>query len=167
MKSIDRLSRETSAMIRALSIAGRNASTGGELALASGQVIATRVALGMAGITDPVNADHRELARILPEKAKAVSAAGAVLLQRSGQIGQQATTFAVNELMATARATMAMAACRSPAALATSQSNFALGWWGRVMSQSIALSAMAVRSQREAMAPFHQAATANARRLGR
>ena len=73
----------------ALTIADRNATAGGELAVAAGKVIALRPALGVAGMADPANADHRELARILPEKSEAVAAAGSILLQRSGQVAQQ------------------------------------------------------------------------------
>lgn len=158
---------EPNDMGTALSIAGNNAGIGSELVLVSGKVIALRVALGVKGMADPANADHHELARILPEKSEAVSAAGAILLQRSGEIVHQVATFTVNEMMAASRATMAMAACNSPAAMATAQSNFALAWLGRALLQSIALGAMAIRSQHAAMAPFHQAATANAERLSR
>ncbi|HEX5422134.1 MAG TPA: class I SAM-dependent methyltransferase, partial [Candidatus Acidoferrales bacterium] len=44
-----------------------------DLITAAGNVIATRVALGMVGALDPLHADHDELARIVPEKVEAFS----------------------------------------------------------------------------------------------
>ena len=151
----------------ALTIADRNATAGGELAVAAGKVIALRTALGVAGMADPAKADHRELARILPEKSEAVAAAGSILLQRSGQVAQQVLTFAVGEMIAASDATWRLAACSSPAALATAQRNLGLAWAARVLSQSITLGTIAMRSQHAAMAPFHRVATANADRLSR
>ena len=165
--STDEQADKTGATLAVWALAGSNVVFGNELAVASGQVIVTRMALGMKAMGDPANADHRELARILPEKSEALSAAGAILLQRSGEAVHQAATFAVNEMMAAARATMAMATCSSPTAIAAAHGNFVLAWLDRVTAQAIALGMMAVRSQHAAMAPFHQAVIANAERLGR
>lgn len=162
-----RATRLGRSVVRALAVAGGNAAAGSALAQASSQVIASRVALGMLGAADPMAADYRELARILPEKAEASAASGMIMVQRSGRAAQQVATYAANEMMAAGSAAIAMAACRSPAALVAAQASYAQAWLGRAMAQSMALGTMAMRTQRAVAAPFHQAATANARRLGR
>lgn len=53
-----------------LAIGAATANASGELMFASGKVIALRAALGVRGMADPANADHGELARILPEKLR-------------------------------------------------------------------------------------------------
>jgi hypothetical protein len=61
----------------------QNANSGSELASAAGQIIAKRVALGVAAIIDPMRADHAELGRMVPEKIEAFSAAGIILRSMS------------------------------------------------------------------------------------
>jgi hypothetical protein len=151
----------------ALIVAGKNASAGAALAQASSQVIAARVALGMQGAADPARADYGELARILPEKAEAASAAWIILLLRSGQIAQQVGTFAATEMTAAATAAMTMAASPSAAALAVAQRNYAGAAAGRWLAQSLALGTIAMRWQHAALLPYRRTVTANARRLAR
>lgn len=145
--------------------AGVNQGTVGELALASGEVVVKRMALGAAAMVDPLNADHAEFARMVPEKAQAFSDAGTAILQRSSDVLQQMANYAVAEMSIAMKFSMGMAAYRTPAALAAAQSKFLLGWLGRSLSQSAALGHFAVRSQAAAIAPVHKTATANARRL--
>ena len=144
---------------------GTNHGTAGELALASGEVVAKRMALGAAAMVDPFNADHAEFARMVPEKAQAFAAAGTAVLQRSSDVMQQMANFAVAEMSIAMKSTMDMLGCRTPTALAAAQSKFLLGWLSRSLSQSAAMGAFAVRSQAAVMAPVHKTATANARRL--
>ena len=49
----------------------------------SGRVIALRAAMRGQGLDDPLNADHREVARLLPERFAAVSAASMIRLQHA------------------------------------------------------------------------------------
>ncbi len=142
-----------------------NQGVAGELALAAGEVVATRLAIGAAALLDPVNADHAEFARLVPEKAEAFSAAGTALAQRSADIAHQVTSFAVGELVLACKAAAAMADCHTPAALLFAQGRFVMGCVTRSLSQSAALAALAVNAQAAALAPVHQTATANARRL--
>jgi hypothetical protein len=167
MAAITKSARRAKAVGTAMAVAGQNARTGSRLAVASAEVVARRVGLGMQGAADPANADYAELARLVPEKAAAASAAAARLMERSGRLAQQLTTATVNEMVATSRATLRLAACRTPAALAAAQTDLALAWLGRAMAQSIAFATLAMRSQHAAVTPFHRAATANARRLSR
>ena len=148
-------------------VATRNASRGGNLAIAASQVLAKRVALGMAAALDPLGADHVEFARIIPEKVEAFSAAGMIMLQQSNQANGQMTRLASDEVVTTARATMAMAGCASPAALAAAQGRFALAWFDRAASNFIAMGMLALSAQDAAMTPIRQMVAANAERLGR
>jgi hypothetical protein len=141
------------------------AAAGSELMVASGTVIALRAAMGVRGLADPANADHGELARLLPEKSEAISAASMILLQQAGEAAHRAMLFALDELSAAADATKKIAACGDPSALAALQGNLALATFGRVMAQSIALATLAMGAQQAAILPFHRAATANAKRL--
>jgi hypothetical protein len=148
-----------------LAAASSSAAAGGELMLASGTVIALRAAMGVRGLADPANADHAELALLLPEKSEAMSAASMILFQQAGEAAHRTTLFALEEFSAAADATTEIAACADPSAWAALQGNLALAAFGRVMAQSIAMGTLAIAAQQAAMAPFHRAATANAKRL--
>ena len=167
MKTMSRVLRDAARIGDTLTDVATSHGKHGELALASGGVVARRMALGAAAMVDPLNADHAEFALMIPEKAEAFSDAGAALAQQSGVVARQMARFAANELALGMRAALAMAACRTPADLAAAHGRFVEAWLGRALSQSIELAAMAVRSQAVVMAPVHSAATANARRLGR
>jgi hypothetical protein len=149
-----------------IAVARRNAGSGGEIAVAAGQVIAKRVALGMKAAFDPLGADHVEFARMVPEKVEAFSAAGMIMLTQSGAANRHLTRTASDEVMNTARATLAMADCLSPAALAQAQSAFALAWMSRAAAHFIAMGKLALEAQEAAMAPIRQTLTANVARLG-
>jgi hypothetical protein len=97
------------------------ATQSGELALAAGEVVARRMSLGVAAALYPLQADHVEFARIVPEKVEAFSAAGMIILKRSEQARRQMTRAASDEIMTTAHATIAMAGCSNPAALVAAQ----------------------------------------------
>jgi O-methyltransferase involved in polyketide biosynthesis len=148
-------------------VATRNACRGGDLVIATSQVMAKRVAIGIAGALNPLRADHMEFARIVPEKVEAFSTAGMIMLQQSHRANRQMTRLASDEVATTARATIAMAGCSSPAGLAVAQSRFALAWYDRAASTIIAMGLLALRAQDAAMAPLRHTVTANAERLGR
>jgi hypothetical protein len=150
-----------------LTAATQNVMHGGDIARATSQVIAKRVALGMVAAFDPLQADQVEFARIIPEKVEAFSTAGMVMLMQSNQVNRQMVRFAYGEVMATARATIEMAGCSSPATLAKAQSRFARAWFSRAASSCIALGMLALTAQAAAMAPIRQTVVANAERLVR
>lgn len=56
--------------------AAQSVGRGSELAFAAGEIVAKRVALGMLAMMDPLQADHIEFGRMVPEKVEAFSAAG-------------------------------------------------------------------------------------------
>jgi hypothetical protein len=167
MKIQKRAFRDARKIGHALRVAGTNGRKGGVLAVAAREVVAKRVALAAAAIIDPLNADHVEFARIIPEKATAFSSAGMAWLQGSSEAAQRISAFAASELAMAATAAVAIAGCKTPAGIMAAQSRFATAWFARVFSQSIALGSLAMKSQGAAMAPLYRAATANARRLSR
>lgn len=150
-----------------MTIAHRNAGHGTDIARASAQVVAQRMALGAAAAIDPLRGDHVEFARILPEKVEAFTAAGMVMLTQAQQSGQAMTRLASEEIMATAQATLQMGTCATPVALAQAQSRYACAWFDRTASGFMAMGLLALNAQAGAMAPIHKTVVANADRLGR
>ncbi len=154
-----------SSLNRVISAATRNAGTGNNLAIAAGQVIARRMALGVAAALDPLRADHAEFGRMMPEKLEAFSAAGAILLEQSSQAGLELTRLASDEVMTTAKATLAIATCINPLAMVEAQTQFALSWLTRVESTFFAMGMMALGAQEAAMVPIRETVSANTERL--
>jgi hypothetical protein len=150
-----------------MTAATRNAGSSNDLAIAAGEIIAKRVALGVAAAFDPMAADHAEFGRMVPEKLEAFSAAGMIMLEQSNQAGWEITRLASDEAMTTARATLAIASCASPMAMAEAQSQFALDWFTRATSNFFAMGMLALGAQQAAMVPFQQTLAANAKRLAR
>jgi len=146
--------------------AARNFGRSNDLALAAGQIVAKRVALGVAAAVDPWRADHDEFHRMMPEKLEAFSAAGMIMLERSSQAGFTMTRLASDEVMTTASATMAMAGCADPLALAEAQGQFALAWFDRAASLMFAMGMLTLHAQDAAMEPIRDAVAANTARLG-
>jgi hypothetical protein len=150
-----------------LDAAARNASTGNDIAMAAGQIVAKRIALGMAAAFDPMTADHVEFGRMMPEKMEAFSAASMIMLEQSNQAGLEISRLASDEVMTTARATLAMAACANPMAMAEAQGQFALAWFNRAATNFFAMGMLALGVQQAAMVPIQQTIAANTERLGR
>jgi hypothetical protein len=167
MKTRTRTLRGARTLGNAMRVAGTNGRKTAELAMAAGHVVAKRMTLGAAAMIDPLNADHREFARIIPEKTTAFSQAGITWLQRSGKVAERMAGFAASEMATASEAAAAMARCRTPADIIAVQSRFATDWFARVLSQSVTLGSLALRLQGAAIVPLHRAATANARRLSR
>jgi hypothetical protein len=167
MTKIQRAARDVRKLSRTLAAASANTLKGGELAVASGEVIARRMALGAAAFADPMTADHVEFSRMVPEKMAAVSAVAAIVQQRSTAVIAEMTRFAAREATLALRAAAELALCRSPADLAAAQSRLLLGWFSRAVSQSLALGALAMSAGGAMLVPVHRAATDNAKRLRR
>jgi Phasin protein len=164
---IRRTTHDARKLTRTLAAATASTLKGGELAVASGEVVARRVALGAAALIDPAAADHREFTRMVAEKVTALSTVGAIVQQRSGAVMAEMTRFAQSEAALALEAAQQLARCRTPADLAAAQSRIALGWFARAASRSLAFGALAMRAGGAMLAPVHRAATANARRLQR
>ncbi len=101
------------------------------------------------------------------EKVETFSAAGMVMLDRSSQANRQLLRLASDEAVTTARATIEMTSCSSPAALAEAQGRFVRAWFDRVTSSFITMGMLALNAQAAAMAPIRHTVIANAERLGR
>jgi hypothetical protein len=150
-----------------MTAATRNANSGNDLAMAAGHIIAKRVALGVAAALDPTQADHAEFGRMMPEKMEAFSAAGMIMLEQSNRAGWEITRLASDEVMTTARATVSMAACADPMAIAQAQGQFALDWFNRAATNFFAIGLLALGVQQAAMVPIQQTLAANTERLAR
>ncbi len=150
-----------------LEVATRNANSSNDLAVAAGQVIARRVALGMSAMFDPMGADHAEFGRMLPEKVEAFSAAGMIMMQQATQAAEQITGFASTAVTAATRATLAMAGSTCPAAMAETQGRFAMALFEQAASNFMAMGLLALGAQAAAMVPIQKTIAANTARLGR
>jgi hypothetical protein len=156
---------EPETMQSVLAAASRTANNSGELALTSAQVIAKRVALGVAASVNPLQADHTEFARMVPEKMAALSAAGKILLQWSDLARQEAARSACAEVQATADAARAMVGSMNPLAIAMAQGNYTRALVGRIAAQSCAAGMFMLAAQDAAMAPFRDTVANNLERL--
>jgi hypothetical protein len=149
-----------------IAAATENAGRSGDLVVAAGQIVAKRVALGVAAAVDPLNADPTEFGRMLPEKLEAFSAAGMIMLGQSSDAGFEMTRRASDDVMNAACATLELATYTNPAALAEAQGRFALSLFDRAAANLIAISMLALRAQDAVMAPIRETVEANAERLG-
>ncbi len=156
----------TETLNHVIAAASRNAGRGGDLVMAAGQVVAKRVALGVAAAVDPMRADHAEFGRMVPEKVEAISAAGMIMLAQSTDASFEITRRASDEVMQAAAATLEMAACTNPAALVEAQSKFAIAWFDRAAANVIAMGMLALRAHDAAMEPIRDTVAANTERLG-
>jgi hypothetical protein len=167
MTNMQRAVRDVRKLTRTVAAATATTRKGNELAVASGEVIARRMALGAAAFADPMSADHVEFSRMIPEKMAALSAVAAVLQQRSTAVIAEMTRFAGSEATISLRAAGELALCRTPAEIAAAQSRFVVDWFARAVSQSLALGGLAMSAGGAMLAPVHRAAIDNAKRLRR
>ncbi len=149
-----------------LDLATRTAGSGNDLAIAAGQVIAKRVALGVAAAVNPMSADHAEFARMVPEKVEAFSAAGMAIFEHTGEVGNRISHFATHEVMTTARATLEIANCHDPLSMLEAQGRFVREWWERATANVMTLGMMALSAQAATLNPIRLAVSANTERLG-
>jgi hypothetical protein len=157
---------ETETIDHVIAAATQTAERGSDLAMAAGQIVAKRVALGVAAAVDPLRADHAEFGRMVPEKVEAISAAGMIMLAQSSDASFEISRRASDEVMRAAAATLEMVTCTNPAALVEAQSKFAIEWLDRVAANAIAMGMLALRAHDAAMAPIRDTVAANAERLG-
>jgi hypothetical protein len=148
-----------------LDLAARTAGNGNQLAIAAGQVIARRVALGVAAAVNPMTADHAEFARMVPEKVEAFSSAGMAMVEHSGDFGDLVAGFASDEVMMTAKATIEMATCVDPLSMLEAQTRFVHAWWDRTTANMLTLGMMTLMAQAATLTPIQAAVAANTERL--
>jgi hypothetical protein len=82
VKIAKRSARDRRTIVRTLASSQKSSRKAAELSVATGRVIAKRAALGVAAMVDPARADHKEFARILPEKMMAFSRAALILMEK-------------------------------------------------------------------------------------
>jgi O-methyltransferase involved in polyketide biosynthesis len=149
-----------------MTAASATAGRSGDLALAAGQIVSKRMALGVAAALDPLAADHAEFGRMVPEKLEAFSAAGMIMLQQSGTAHLRIARLASDAVANTAHAALEIAVSRSPAALLRAQGRYAVEWFNQVASGCAAMGLLALDVQNAAMTPICEAVAANVERLG-
>jgi hypothetical protein len=149
-----------------MTAASATAGRSGNLAMAAGQIVTKRMALGVAAALDPLAADHAEFGRMVPEKVEAFSAASMIMLAKSGSANLRIARMASDAVANSAQAAIAIAGCRSPAALLQAQGRYAMGLFDQMASGLAAMGLLALEVQNAAMTPICEAVAANAERLG-
>lgn len=165
MTRIDKALKTSRRVVRNASTAANAAISGGEMLNAAGEVVAARLNIMAAGMADPSKVDLKEMALMGLEKVEALSASAAATARTFGEIGGRIGAGAVTEMGLASRAAAEMAAAKTPAAAAQAQFGYAMGWWGRALSQALTFNTEMLKVQTEAMRPIHKAAVANAKRL--
>lgn len=121
-----------------------------ETMAASADVVQSRSRTIAEACRDPIGGDHRELARMMPEKVEAFGAAGRIAFAEFSAL--QSAAFADWQRMAV----LAMSG-RAPSA----------DELAGMASRSSRLTERASKAAGKALAPIHRSATGNARRLKR
>jgi uncharacterized membrane protein len=153
------------AMTDFLSTAGRNSSQTAELALASTEVVLRRMTLGGFAMVNPLGADHDEFARMVPEKTRAFSDAGSILLSRSAEMGQEVTRLIAAEVSLAAAAATAVMTALTPASMMVAQAGAGVSWATRLATLPRSICLLALEAQAAVIAPIHRTATDNVERL--
>jgi hypothetical protein len=148
-----------------LSAAHRNSSQTVELTLAAAEVVFRRMTLGGFAVVNPTGADHDEFARMVPEKTRAFSDAGSILIYRTALIGQEVTRFIADEITLAAEAATAVMATHDPAGMFVGQADAGVSWAARLAMLPRAICLLALEAQAAALAPIHRAVTDNVERL--
>lgn len=143
----------------------QNMNCGDDIATAARHVIAKRVALGIEAVLHPDRADNIEFARIVPEKLDAFSAAGKIMMQKSGEANGEIMQQMSSGVMTAARAAISMAQCSNPVDLAAAQYTFTQAWMGRAAANFIAMTMFALSAQAAVLAPIRQTVVDNSKRL--
>lgn len=152
-------------LMRSATQAAATATMGAELAVASAQVIAARMAMMGAMEAVPSAATAGELARMVPEKAEAFTAAGLSMAGHLGSMAAKGAEAAARESSFAASACMDIASAKSPMDFVMAQHRYFTAFMGRATTQAVVMTALATRLQADALAPIHKTATANAKRL--
>jgi len=124
----------------------------GEMTTAAGAVIGTRVWMIAAAQQDPLNADHAELGRMLPEKVQAFSEAGAAVVEEWSALSRDVGDYMLylGRAMTTGRPPLPSDVLELAA---------------RTSAHGARVASSAIGAASVALAPLHKRATSNARRL--
>lgn len=145
---------------RSLAAGQSRFARGAALGVASGQVIAHRLARAAAG-------DHGESSRMVTEKVGASILSGMAAMQQASLMGMRTGGFVLAEMVRLAAVAQSMAAAGTLESAWHAQRNFMLAWLPRWQDQSASIADAMMQSGDAMLAPVHRVAVANARRLNR
>jgi hypothetical protein len=145
--------------------ADQNSSQTTELTLAAAEVVVRRMTLGGFALVNPAAADHAEFARMVPEKTRAFSDAGSILISHSEQIRRKMGRPVADEVTLAAQAATAVLTAPTPVSMIAVQVDAGISWAARLATLPRVMGLLALEAQTAAMAPIHRAATDNVERL--
>jgi hypothetical protein len=157
--------RNAASLARSASDTAATMVKGAELAMASAQVIAARMAVLGTHSFAPTAETATEMALMAPEKVEAFANAGVSMAGHLGGMAAEGAKAVARESLIAAEACADIASARSPMDFALAQSRYVAGWFGRATTDYIAMAALTTKLQADALAPIHKTATANAKRL--
>ena len=139
----------------------------GETALAAQSVIGHRMALGLAAIAAPGEADHQEFMLMGTEKVEAFTAATTAWLQGMERLHSAALDYVLQQNIGFARAALALGTAGSPERAARIHKRFFIESFARGSRHALAMADLGNGVSARTLAPVHRKATRNALRLGR
>ena len=160
--------RDTARLARSAKQATATATKGAEMAMASAQVIAARMAMMGANQTGmPTKGAVHEMTLMAPEKFEAFAASSASMAGHLGSMAAQGAHMAAKESTHAAEACAEIINARNPMEFAAAQTRYMTGLISRAATGAIVMTAMSTKLQADALAPIHKTATANAKRLNK
>jgi hypothetical protein len=161
-RTLDKLAHSMAEAGAGLTATARTVS---ETVTAASTVIGHRIALGARAVADPFNADHAEFSRMTTEKLEALSGVSAAMLAELRDLHREVATFAAQQTTGAARAVFALGSAQTGATILETQRRFLMESWARGAAHALELAARGAGLSAQVLAPVHETATANARRL--
>jgi hypothetical protein len=156
-KAVPKIVRHSRRAVANLAHANRNMRQAAQLATTAGQVVGTRLSA----------LEHGEVARMVPEKLVAATAAGAASVHAAMRVVAQLYKDAAGEGIAAMALMQKVALARSPLEVLALQREAACAAWDRMIGRAFTAGGTMMRTQWAMVAPVASAANANARRLAR
>ena len=137
-----------------------------ELATATATVLSARAAMIRVALSDPANANHAELQRMVVEKAQAVTEAGRLSWLAWASVASTALNAWTSQARIGAAYASAVVGARSPFDLVAAQTRFASNAAAAAARSATELGAAMARTAEAPLRPLHRRLAANGKRLG-
>jgi len=138
-----------------------------ELATATATVLSARTAMIQVALSDPANANHAELERMVVEKAQAATEIGRLSWLAWASVASTALSALTAQAQLGATFAAAMASSRSPFDVVAAQTRFASDTAAAAVRSGIALGAALARTAEAPLRPLHRRVAANGKRLAK
>jgi hypothetical protein len=138
-----------------------------ELVTATATVLNARAAMIRVALSDPANANHAELERMVVEKAQAVTEIGRLSWLAWASVANTAVNAWTTQARLGASFAAAIAGSRTPFDLIAAQTRFATNAAAAAARSASELGHAVARTAEAPLRPVHRRLTANGKRLGK